>query len=196
MEQKKIKKVNVPYLLASIFGPIIALVLVIVLMAVIPVVEVATVIFMVVFVASCIWWGMGPKRLYLKKKEEKLKELDASGFVRNHTFNADGCTVAVDVVHGKIAMVFMWNPSECYVLPANRITRMWVDDGKAVTGTSRVSFLFIVDDVKVRVNTFTSNRTWSMNSNYVLEAISKADMMIESLKAAYAAAQGEQNGNI
>ena len=121
-----------------------------------------------------------------------MKELDASGYVRNHTFNADGCTVAVDIAHGKIAMVFKWNPSNCFVVPANRITNVWVDDGKMLGGTRRVSFLFIVDGVKVRVNTFTSNRSWSMKSNYVLEALSKADMMVEYLQAAYRTTQGNQ----
>ena len=83
------------------------------------------------------------------------------------------------------------------ILPANRITNLWVDDGKMLGGSSGVSFLFIIDGVKVRVNTFTSNKIWSMNSNYIREGISKAETMVENLRRAYAAANGENiSGNL
>lgn len=191
MEQQKIKKINIGYLLASIFGPIIVMILVTVLsVALISNSGVGSIIIMIVYLAAILWWAIGIKKVHDKKKEAKLSELDSNGFVRNHTFNSDNSTVAVDVEHGKIAMIFKWNPTQCYVLPANRITKMWVDDGKSIGGTSRVSFLFIVDGVKIRVNTFISNKIWSMKSDNVLEAISKADMMIESLKAAAQAASG------
>lgn len=197
METQKIQKVNPLYLLANIFIPVIAMVLGIVLVAVIPNSGVGTVIIMVVLFASIIWWSIGTGKVYEKKREAKLKELDTQGFTRNHTFNADGCTVAVDAVHGKIAMVFKWNPSQCFVISAGRVGKMWVDDGKTpLGGTSRVSFLFMVDEMKIRVNTFTSNKVWGMKSNYVLEALSKADMMIETLKTAYNAAQGNAGANM
>lgn len=197
METQKIQKVNPLYLLANIFIPVIAMVLGIVLVAVIPNSGVGTVIIMVVLFASIIWWSIGTGKVYEKKREAKLKELDTQGFTRNHTFNADGCTVAVDAVHGKIAMVFKWNPSQCFVISAGRVGKMWVDDGKTpLGGTSRVSFLFMVDEMKIRVNTFTSNKVWGMKSSYVLEALSKADMMIETLKTAYNAAQGNAGANM
>lgn len=197
METQKIKKVNPLYLLASIFIPIAAIVLASVLaVLLISNSGVGSIIIMIVFFGSIVWWAVGIGKVYEKKRDAKLKELDGQGFTRNQTFNADGCTVAVDVVHGRIAMVFKWNPFQCFVIPANRVSKMWVDDGKGMGGTSRVSFLFIVDDVKVRVNTFTSNKIWSMKSDYVLEALSKADMMIEVLKSAYNAAQGNAGVNM
>lgn len=205
METQKIQKVNPLYLLANIFLPIMAMVLGIVVVVVIHNAGVSAdigsgvgaVIIMVVYVGAILWWAIGPRKVYEKKREAKLKELDTQGFTRNHTFNADGCTVAVDAVHGKIAMVFKWNPSQCFVIPANRVGKMWVDDGKTpLGGTSRVSFLFMVDEMKIRVNTFTSNKVWNMKSNYVLEALSKADMMIETLKTAYNVAQGNAGANM
>lgn len=51
-------------------------------------------------------------------------------------------------------------------------------------GSSRVSFLFIIDGVQIRVNTFTSNQRWRMDSDYILTGISKADMMVEILNTA------------
>lgn len=192
METQKIKKVNPLYLLANIFIPVLVVVLAgVVAVLAIPNSGVGSIVITVFFFGSVIWWAIGISKVYEKKREVKLKELDAKGFTRNHTFNADGCTVAVDAVHGSIAMVFKWNPSQCFVIPANRVGKMWVDDGKTpLGGTSRVSFLFMVDGMKIRVNTFTSNKVWNMKSSYVLEALSKADMMIETLKAAYNAAQG------
>ena len=117
-----------------------------------------------------------------------LQELEGSGFTPNHTFDSDGCTVVVDIVRGKIAMLFFWNPFQSYVLPASRISKIWTDDGKTgvgpLTGSSRVSFLFTVDNIRIRVNTFTSNKRWRMDSDYILTGISKADMMAEALEEA------------
>lgn len=184
MEQEKIKQMNLPYLLACIFAPIIIVVLATVVGVIFLPPNIAAIIIMLLFIAAIFWWAIGVSKVHEKKKEEKLKELDSQGFVRNHTFNSDNCTVAVDVVHGKIALTFKWNPTQCFVIPANRIMKMWVDDGKTpLGGTSRVSFLFIIDGIKIRVNTFISNKIWSMKSSQVLEALSKADMMVETLKA-------------
>ncbi len=192
MEQQKIQKVNIVYALLIILIPLAIIIGLLVASVLWIEGDTGVALWSVGIIGGTLWFIIGPDQIYRKKREKRMKELDASGYVRNHTFNADGCTVAVDVAHGKIAMVFKWNPSNCFVLPANRITNVWVDDGKMMGGTRRVSFLFIVDGVKVRVNTFTSNRSWSMKSNYVLEALSKADMMIERLQAAYQTAQNNQ----
>ncbi len=81
-----------------------------------------------------------------------------------------------------------WNPFEPYIVSANRVTKTWVDDGKSgfgiFEGSGRVSFLFTIDDTKIRVNTFTSNTRWRMDSEYILTGISKADMMVEVLENA------------
>lgn len=189
MEPQKIKKTSTPYLLACICIPILAIILITFIGIFFLSSEMASVLMTLPLLAAILWWALGVKKVYEKKKDEKFKELDATGFNRNHTFNSDNCAVAIDIANGKIAIVFKWNPSQLYVLPANRITKIWVDDGKHIGGTSRVSFLFIVDGIKIRVNTFISNRTWSMKSNNVLEAISKADMMASALNTAAQAAQ-------
>lgn len=188
MEQQTIKKVNVPYMLACILVPILLIVLAAVIGIMFLPSNIATILIMAFLVASILWWVIGIDKVHNKKKDEKFQELDSTGFVRNHTFKSDNSSIAVDIEHGKIALSFKWNPSECFVLPANRITKMWTDDGKKMGGTSRVSFLFIIDGVKIRVNTFISNKIWGMKSNTVLEAISKADMMVEALKNAAQAA--------
>lgn len=196
MEPQKIRKVYVPYLLATIFGPLLIAAAFTALCVWAKLGNVSITISVLIDIGCIFWWIFGTEQIYKNTKRKYLSELDNSGFVRNHTFNADSCTVAADVVNGKIAMIFKWNPKEYYVLPANHITNLWVDDGKMLGGSSRVSFLFIVDGVKVRVNTFTSNKVWSMTSNYILEGISKADLMVENLRRAYAAANGENVSQI
>ena len=47
-----------------------------------------------------------------------------------------------------------------------------------------MSFLFQVDRVKVRVDTFTSNQRWKMEDPKVLEGISKADLWVQVLSQA------------
>ena len=38
--------------------------------------------------------------------------------------------------------------------------------------------------MKIRVDTFTSNKRWRMDSDYILTGISKADVMVEVLEQA------------
>ena len=116
------------------------------------------------------------------------KVLDEQGFERHQTFYGRGQTVIADMKKGEIALLFFWNPFELYVLPASRIGSTWTEDGAGgvgiLRGTSRVSFLFEVDGIKIRVNTFTSNQRWKMEDPKVLEGISKADRWVQVLEAA------------
>lgn len=118
------------------------------------------------------------------KTEEQLSELQKSGFVTNVTFNGS-CKVMVDTEQRMLALQFGLNPSCCYVLPAGRITKAWVNDGKKgrwiFAGSREVSFRFMVDGVKVKVPTFFSNQRYAMNSKEIMTGISKADVMVELL---------------
>lgn len=135
-----------------------------------------------------LWWAYLGRKLYELRREKTLAGLSADGFTPSHTFNADGCTLAVDLNRGKIALVFRWNPKQAYVRPASDLTDLRVDDGRGgagfMEGSSRVSFLFLVEGIRIRVNTFTSNKRWRMDSDYILTGISKADVMVEALTAA------------
>lgn len=187
MDTKPIKKTNIAYVLVYIFVPILLLALgfFLIWMFFRDGGTGAVILFLAPFLFAMVWYILGGGVLYNRKRKKLPKELDKQGFTRNYTFNADGCTVAIDVEHGQVAMLFRWNPFAIQVAPAKRITKVWVDDGKGLVGGSRrVSFLFLIDSVKVRVNTFTSNQSWAMNSDYILTAISKADMSVEALNAA------------
>lgn len=198
MENEQIKKINLTYLLGYIFLPIIFCIICFIIGAIFfKKGTMAVILFMIPPFLSVIWWTFGGKIIYKKKQKEFEEELDKTNFKRNQTFYANGSMIVVDVENGKIGYLSFFNPTKTYIIPANRITKIWVDDGKSgvgfMAGSSRVSFLFKVDDVKIRVNTFTSNQRWRMDSDYILTGISKADMMAEIIEEAKKNSNKEKN---
>lgn len=137
---------------------------------------------------AILWWIFGGNAIYRLAKKKMLKQLDGAGIDRRQIFYSDSCVVSMDIKQGKIGLLFYWNPFEVQVVPAARVTRAWTDDGAGgagfLRGTSRVSFLFEVDGIKVRVNTFISNQRWKLNDAKVLEGISKADLWVQVLDQA------------
>ena len=148
----------------------------------------AVVLFMCPPLLSMVWWICAGRFLFKRKKKALEKELDEQGFSRNQTFYGDGCMVVIDTNKGNMALLFFWNPFEKQIFPVSRIEKAWVDDGRSgagfLEGSSRVSFLFKVDGITVRVNTFTSNQRWRMDTDYILTGISKADMMVKVIEDA------------
>lgn len=189
MEKEKIKKINYLYMFSYIILPLLICTLCI-LTSVVYFKEgaAAVVLLMVPPISSVIWWIFGGQFIFKKNTKAFEKELDEKGFERNQTFYGKSSTVIIDPKKGEIALIFFWNPSEKYIVPASRITKAWVDDGKSgsgfMEGSSRVSFLIIVDGIKIRVNTFTSNQRFKMDSDYILTGVSKADMMVEIINQA------------
>ena len=190
MSEAPVKKTNAVYLLLTILVPIVFI-------AVMGFIGAAffrdggagaVICLLCPSVAVVAWWILGPTAIWNQKKKKMMKDLDAQGFYRNQTFYGGNQTVVVDVQHGRVALLFFWNPFELFVLPAGRITKAWAEDGAGgagfMRGTNRVGFLFLIDNVKVRVNTFTSNQRWKMDDPKILEAISKADMMVQILETA------------
>ena len=194
MNAKPVKKTNMVYLLLVIFAPIalIAIGFAIGYVFFRDGGTGAVVCFMGPVLLSIAWWILGPTTIWSQKKKKLMKDLKEMGFNRNQTFYGSNQTMVVDVRQGKVALLFFWNPFEQYIFPAARITKAWTNDGASgggfMRGTSRVSFLFLVDGVNVRVNTFTSNQRWKMDDPKILEAVSKADMMVQVLDAARQAA--------
>ena len=188
MNNEKIRKTNPLYLLAFILAPIVIGGAVLAIDFLMLPQNIGPIVSILVFAAAVAWWSYGAKAI-LKKQQKKLeKQLDEQGFRRNQTFNSKGCVVIVDMNTGMMALLFTWNPFHPYILPASRISKVWVDDGRSgsgiMEGSSQVSFLFTIDGVTIRVYTFTSNKRWKMTDNYILTGISKADMMAEVLENA------------
>ncbi|MDE6124377.1 MAG: hypothetical protein K2G22_04000, partial [Eubacterium sp.] len=141
-------------------------------------------------IISAIWLIFGGSSIFKQEIKKFEAKLASDGFKRNQTFYGKGKYVAIDLEKGEIALLFFWNPFKTYVIPAAHVENAWVDDGKTgsgiMEGSQRVSFFFIVDGIKIRVDTFTSNQRQNMNSNYILTGISKADMMVKMLAQARA----------
>lgn len=193
---QKIKKVNGLYLILYLIVPMIPVGTAVMLSLLIPEQEGRFAgISALLGIAAFVWWLAGWKFVLNMKKKSMTKKLDEAGFVRNHTFNSDNSTIVIDAQHGDIALLFCMNPSVIQIASMQKITRAWVDDGAhgsgIMRGSSCVRFCFELDGVTVKVNTFTSNKRWRMDSNYILTGISKADMMVNVINSAK---QGQQAG--
>lgn len=189
MENEKIKKIDWLYMLIFLLAPVVVLAGGTALLvrfsdgtgpaAFIP---------FLLAVGALVWWTAGAKNALKSGAAKLAKAMDEQGLTRNMTFNGKGCVVIVDVEHGKLGLVYAKNPRKQYIIPASRVEKAWTDDGKTgkgiTEGTMRVSFLFTVDGIQSRVDTFTSNTRWKMDHPNILEAISKADSMVEMITAA------------
>lgn len=194
MENKKIKKVNLLYLLGYIFLPmVICAICFYISYLFFPKGTGAVILLMVPPALSFIWWFFGGSIFYKQKRKAFERELDDKKFARNHTFYTKGKTVIINNEEGKIGLLFFWNPFESFIVDASRVEKAWVDDGKMgvgfMEGSSQVSFLFKIDNIKIRVYTFTSNQRFRMDSDYILTGISKADLMVKAIEEAKAKAK-------
>lgn len=181
------QKVNMGYLLMNVFGPIVVLVAGTGLSVFLPDGP-GIILCIVVFAFVVLWCAFLGRKHYDSIKAKTLAGLEKEGFTPNYTFNASGCTVSVDLNRGRVALLFRWNPKKVYVRPASALSNLRVDDGchgkGILAGSSRVSFLFTVDGANFRVDTFTSNRRWQMDSEYITTGVEKAETMVHSLLAA------------
>ena len=187
--EEKIQKINVPYLIGYILIPIAICALSFMIgYKFFPKGNGAVITFMVPPILSFIWWAFGGSFLFKRNSKNFEKTLDETGFKRAHTFYGRGKTVFIDTENGKIGLVFFWNPTKTYTVPASKVESAWVDDGKGgvgfMEGSSRVSFLFTIDGIKIRVDTFTSNQRFRMDSDYILKGISKAELMVKMIEEA------------
>lgn len=189
---EKIQKINLFYLLGYIFIPLI-------ICAISYTIcyfnfrDGGTGAVMTTLVPSLIaiaWWAFGGTLIFKRQTKALEQKLDHEGFTRNQTFYGRGKTIIVDLNKGNIALLFFWNPWQPYVFSATRVEKSWVDDGKMgsgfMEGSSRVSFLFIIDGIKVRIDTFISNQRFRMDDKRILKGISKANTMDQMIKKAKA----------
>lgn len=148
----------------------------------------AVIFVLVVPLLAVVWWIGGGRFLYGRAKKRMEKLMKERGIQANQIFYSRGWSIFADVKGGQIGLVSFWNPTKPFLIPASRIEKVWVDDGIGgigiFKGSSRVGFLFQVDNTNVRVDTFVSNKRLTPNDNHVLDGISKADTWLEILEAA------------
>lgn len=194
----KIKKVNPVYLLAYIFVPVaICALFIFIATHCFPdggkKNDFATSLITVPVLLSMAWWIFGGALLFKLRTKALERKLDQDGFTRNQTFYGRGKTVIVDLKKGEIALLFFWNPFNPFIFSAARVEKSWVDDGKMgsgfLEGSSRVSFLFVVDGIKIRVDTFISNQRFRMDDDRITKGIGKANTMAQMIKEAQKASK-------
>lgn len=196
---EKIQKTNIVYLLSYIFIPLVVAAFSILIGALCfkDGGTGAVITFMLIPIIAVVWWIFGGSLIFRQQTRELEQKFASEGYRRNHTFYGRGKTVVLDINKGMIGLVFYWNPGKFYILPASRVNKAWVDDGKMgsgfMEGSSRVSFLFTIDDIKVRVDTFTSNQRFRMDDKHILTGISKADMMVQRIEEAKANSKAESH---
>ena len=196
METQQVKKVNYVYLLCYILIPLAAAAagLLIGYTFFPDGGHGAAICMFVIPLLAVLWWIFAGRNIYRLGKKRMVKQLDEMGIDRRQIFYSDGCVVSMDMERGKIGLLFFWNPFQVQVVPAGRVAKAWTDDGAKgagfMRGTSRVSFLFEIDGITIRVNTFISNQRWKMNDEKVLEGISKADLWVQVLEQARAQGGG------
>ena len=120
---------------------------------------------------------------------EKTMEKNArkENFERSSTFVTDGSftigsIVKIDEDTGRVAYVSYQNPFEFQLTHARLLTNIKSDYIKSpLGGTSYVYFEFYYKDKRVRIPTFTASNVYSLQSEAVLEGISKADAFCDLL---------------
>jgi len=189
MSEEKIKRVNYMYLGLFIFGPIVISCLCFLMSYLFfPDGVGAVILIMGPSFLSIIWWSFVGSFIFKWKIKQFEKELDTQGFSRNHSFYGKGKFLVIDLNKGEIGLLFFWNPFKSYVVSAKKVMNPYVDDGRGgagfMEGSSRVRFIFTVDDIKIKIDTFTSNQRFRMDSNYIVTGISKADKVVKMLEEA------------
>lgn len=123
-------------------------------------------------------------RFVSKTMEKNSKE---ANFQDYSTFYSSGATIRIEEGTGRIAYVSNQNPFQFQVVSAKDITDIKSNYIKGPFGGTRyVYFEFAYLNKKVRIPTFTSRNMYSLESEEVLEAISKADRFAEMLENAKA----------
>ncbi len=119
-----------------------------------------------------------------KTMEENSKK---ENFEKSSTFVTDGSftiggIVKIDENTGRVAYVSYWNPYEFQMVQAKELTNIKSSYIKSpLGGTQYVYFEFYYNNKKVRIPTFTSRYVFSLESQAVVEGISKADAFCDLL---------------
>lgn len=122
--------------------------------------------------------------IFSRVAKRTMKKLDDT-FLCASTFHSGTATLKIDIIHGRIAYVSSLNPFDLQVISAAQIEDICSDYDKGPLGGTRyVYFQFNYNNKRVRIPTFTSRQTYSLQSGYVMTGLSKADAYAGYLKQA------------
>ena len=188
MRNRTLEKVDLYYVLFYVLAPAAFAIVVTFLIHLLPIRNLWILVGIGMFILCLVFWSLASSRIFALQLHRFEQQLDRQGFRRNYTFQSEAAALIIDINTGKVALIFLWSPFHPIVINASRIDKIWVDDGKFGLGpfatSKRVRFNFQIGKRKIRINTFSSNRPWRMDTDYILTGISKADMMAELLDRA------------
>ncbi len=120
-------------------------------------------------------------RKTMEKHSKKENFEKSSTFITDGSFTI-GAVVKIDENTGRVAYVSYWNPYEFQMVQAKELTNIKSSYIKApLGGTQYVYFEFYYNNKRVRIPTFTASNVYSLQSEAVLEGISKADAFCDLL---------------
>ncbi len=120
-------------------------------------------------------------RKTMEKHSKKENFEKSSTFITDGSFTI-GAVVKIDENTGRVAYVSYWNPYEFQMVQAKELTNIKSSYIKApLGGTQYVYFEFYYNNKRVRIPTFTARNVYSLQSEAVLEGISKADAFCDLL---------------
>lgn len=127
-------------------------------------------------------------RLMSRYMEKKGAELEAD-FEHHFQFVAHNAIFYIDT-GGRLGVLWRGNPFAIQLADLRGLTDIRTNDGKMLGGTSLVRCQFKLDGKRHSISAFRlyGGKRYSMKSDLVLEAISKADKIGEMLNAAKDAA--------
>lgn len=131
----------------------------------------------------------------LKKRMEKSAAAMEQEFPNiNYKFTAHNCVVYLDTEGGHMGMVWKHNPFRLQMIDPAKITDIRTNDGQILRGTEVVSCQFLLDGKKVRIYTLrVSGGQLAMKHPRVMEAVSKADKLSETVRAVVQAQKVRQS---
>jgi hypothetical protein len=131
-------------------------------------------------------------RLLENRLTKKARRIEAGfqgrGFHSDYKFTAGNAIFYIDVDGGRLGVIWKYNPDELQFANLSGLTDVRTHDGRMFNGgTSQVRCMFRLDGKRYSIRTLLVRRgSYSMKSDEVLEAISKADTLCEMLTMAKA----------
>lgn len=114
------------------------------------------------------------------------KECREQGCNYNYFFYGKTTLVAIDTESRKMGLLFRMNPFQTFVVDLDEVSNAKTSNGASALslgGTREVYFTFMLREKKYKVCTLTANTTLSLKSKEVMEAVAKADRIVEIMNA-------------
>lgn len=139
---------------------------------------IGAVVGIIIWAISLAWGGSS------RKAKKTFEDGISSNNFRNYsTFEASDAFLVIDGESNRIGYVANSNPKQFQMADKNDITDIVSSHIKApFGGTSGVYFSFKYNGKKTKLYTYLTNGNASLNSNVIIEAVSKADFYAEQLK--------------